>query len=120
MNDRSIPRSLIILGVCMGIVHLFWSVATLFVFKEGEPLTSWIAVMAGPVLTMPAFIISFLVHRIGGSLLIAGGITSFVALVIGYGLSVEVIYFGLLISVPMLILGRGFFTLKNSTAIRAQ
>ena len=113
MEERSTFWGLIILGATMGIVHLFWAASSMFVFKVEEPLTSWIALIAGPLLTLSAFIISIFKHEIGGTLLIAGGITSLIAAIMGYWLNVVLIYYVLLVNIPMLILGRGFLTLQD-------
>jgi len=99
------------LGAALGIYHLFLGISSISVFREGGPLASRIAIIAGPFSTFPCVIIAIFRRKTGAALLGAGGIVSFVALSLATGVSADIIPFSLLVVIPMLTIGGGFLFL---------
>ena len=102
------PTYLVIVAaaITLGVWHLNLALQAIFVFRSGEPLTSWIAIMAGPASTLPAAVLALLSNRGGGYWLIGGAVLSFVVFAIGErGITENVFPFLLRISVPMILAG---------------
>jgi len=99
------------LGAALGIYHLFLGISSLSVFKEGAPLASRIAIIAGPFSTLPCVIIAIFRRKTGAALLGAGGIVSFIALSLATGVSADIVPFSLLVVIPMFTIGGGFLFL---------
>ena len=97
---------LIILSIIVSIWHLRLGMKALFVFRQDEPITSWVAIFCGPLSTLPAIMIALFKNKIGGSWLILGGILSLIALFIeeNYQLG-NIVQFFLKITIPMLSIG---------------
>jgi hypothetical protein len=71
---------IIILSLLVGIWHFGFALKALFVFRQNESLILWITILAGPLSTLPATIISFYWFRFGGIWLVCGGLLSFFTL----------------------------------------
>ena len=92
--------------IALGVWHLNLALQAIFVFRSGEPLTSWIAILAGPASTLPAAILALLSNRAGGAWLVGGAALSFVVFAIGErGISENLLPFLLRISMPMILAG---------------
>src|ERR1700693_4466115 len=70
-------------AIGLGVGHLNLALQAIFVFRSGEPLTSWIAVLVGPASTLPAAVLALLSTRLGGYWLIGGAALSFLVFAIG-------------------------------------
>jgi len=93
-------------AIVLGVWHLNLALDAIFVFRSGEPLTSWIAILAGPASTLPAAVLALLSNRGGGYWLIGGAVLSFVVFAIGErGITENLFPFLLRISVPMILAG---------------
>jgi hypothetical protein len=57
----------------IGVFHFFQGFMSIFVFKENEPLLSWVRMLSGPISTLPATITAIFDRRLGGYWLISGG-----------------------------------------------
>lgn len=98
-----------LIGVGLGLWHGQLAMQAVFVFREGEPLASWLAIGLGPATTLIASVLAIFLRRVGGTWLIASGIASFLMFLIGErGLTEHVAPFLLQISVPMVAIGIGF------------
>lgn len=92
-------------AIVLGVWHLDLALHAIFVFRSSEPLTSWIAILAGPASTLPAAVLALLSNR-GGYWRIGGAVLSFVVFAIGErGITENLFPFLLRISVPMLFAG---------------
>ena len=101
------------LGAAIGIYHLFLGISSISVFREGEPLTSRIAIIAGPFSTLPGVIIAIFRRKTGAALLIAGGVVSLTALSLAAGVSADIVPFFFLVVIPMITIGGGFLILQK-------
>src|ERR1043165_6084887 len=63
-------------GLVLGAWHNLMAVRSLWVFSAGEPLASWIIVLAGPFSTLPALLIAVVSRSWGGRWLLGGGLLS--------------------------------------------
>lgn len=98
-----------LIGVALGLWHGQLAMQAIFVFRENEPLASWLAIGLGPATTLIASVLGIFFPRVGGTWLIASGIASFLIFLAGErGLSESVAPFLLQISVPMVAVGLGF------------
>lgn len=113
VGKRSDILGLVMLGAALGIYHLFLGVSSLAVFRDGVPLASRIAIIAGPFSTLPCVIVGIFSRKTGAALLIAGGIVSFVALSLTAGMSSDIVPFFFLVTIPMVTIGGGFLILKK-------
>lgn len=107
---RSAPFVLVaLIGILLGLWHAQLAMQAVFVFKQDEPLTSWLSIALGPASTLIASVIAIFFKRTGGIWLIASGLVSSVVFVIGeHGLSEHVGGFLLQIALPMIAVGAGF------------
>ncbi len=53
-----------------------------FVFRNDEPLSAWIFVLAGPLSTLPAVITAFFLPKIGGIWLMCGAVISSISMIV--------------------------------------
>jgi len=106
---REIIRyGLFIMGLFIGGVHLKLALKALFIFRNNEPISMWVSVIAGPLSTLPSVIIAFFWPKVGGLWLICGAILSLIAITINLGAnrdSPSIIWYFLRYSAPMLALG---------------
>jgi hypothetical protein len=113
---RSGVQVVLVVGVLVGIWHLLFATGAVFVFRNGEPWWSWLAVLLGPGLTLVAVLIAIVRARFGGVALIAGGCLSLLALVIGDGPQYStVLPFFLRVSLPMFGLGAALLAMSRPT-----
>jgi len=98
-------------GVLIGIWHFQFAGRSIFVFRQGEPILSWLAVLCGPASTLPAVITGAFSTRIGGFWLVLGSIVSLVSFSLLQPLMARDIGFALQFSLPMLLLGIGLILL---------
>jgi hypothetical protein len=63
-------------GVALGLWHLWLAGHAIFVFREGEPLWSWVFILSGPGATLVCVIVAAWRQRVGGYLLIVLAIAS--------------------------------------------
>jgi hypothetical protein len=99
-----------LVAVCAAIVLGAWQLnlasQAIFVVGSGEPLTSWIAILVGPVSTLPGAVLALLSIRAGGYWLIGGAVLSIVAFQLGERSMVENLFpFLVRITVPMILAG---------------
>jgi hypothetical protein len=115
-EDRFMLRLLIILGgIALGIWHLLLAMKAIFLFKTGEPFSSWLAIVAGPCMTLPAIIVSCFKDKMGGILLIIGGLVSLISISVNVHFDRETIFpFSYMISAPMLAIGVFFLLTKKN------
>lgn len=88
----------------LGVWHFNLALQAIFVFRTGEPVASWIAVLAGPASTLPAALFALLSRRGGGSWLAIGAVVSFCAFAVDErGMTENTLQFLLRITVPMVV-----------------
>jgi predicted membrane channel-forming protein YqfA (hemolysin III family) len=68
----------------LGVWHFGVATRAIFVLRETDPLSAVIVLLAGPLSTLPATLLAIFSRRLGAAWLIAGGVISFVALMV-YG-----------------------------------
>ena len=71
---------LLSVGVLLGIWHAQMATRTIFTFRNDEPYTSWVGILAGPLSTLPAVALALYRRRWSAHWLIGGGAISFIAL----------------------------------------
>ena len=92
-------------GVAVGLVHWRTAERALFLFRNEEPLASWIVLISGPGLTLPAIGVALFSRSTGGYLLVAGGVVSLVAFATLAEDAVQMMNFLWMQIGPMLLLG---------------
>lgn len=106
--NRSLLVATTIAAFCLGVWHLQLGVQAILLFRNGEPLLSWVAMLCGPISTLPAVLLSCVWRKAAGHWLIAGAIISFVALLIGEGgLTESIRPFVWMVAAPMSLIGAG-------------
>lgn len=102
---KIITGIIFIIAFAVGLFHLRLGLTAIFVFKNNEPLSSWICIISGPVSTLPATITAIFNKKLAGLWLVLGGILSFAAILPNreYMLSALVT-----IAVPMVLIGLAF------------
>ncbi|MEO8306259.1 MAG: hypothetical protein ABI724_19270 [Betaproteobacteria bacterium] len=104
-------------SVLLGIWHLNIALQAMFLFRSGEPLMSWIAILVGPASTLPAAILALWSSRGGGYWLVAGGVISLMVFAIGERGGLEnILPFVLRISMPMILSGASIAFLSRARA----
>jgi hypothetical protein len=73
----------LLVGIPLGLGHWMMAAQAVFVFRENEPLSSWVAVLAGFGLTLPLILLAAWRARWAGYGLVAVGVTSIAAAVWG-------------------------------------
>lgn len=96
---------LLLIGIIVGIFHLKQGIKAMFVFRTNEPITMWVSVIAGPLSTLPAVLLSFFLPKIGGVWLVCGAALSFAAFLINIHTFRDIIWYLLAYSFPMLVFG---------------
>jgi hypothetical protein len=110
-------------AVAAGIAVAAWQTSVameaIFVFRNNEPVTSWLAVGLGPLLTLLGCILA-LFHRLaGGITVIAGGLLSAIAFLIGEGGVTEYLPPYLLkFTAPILIVGAVLLLLSRWRTVK--
>jgi hypothetical protein len=98
-----------LIAVVLGLWHGQLAMQAIFVFREGEPIASWLAIFLGPATTLIASVLAIFMRKPGGIWLIAGGLVSFLVFLIGEGTFNEyVMPFLFRISLPMIGVGLAF------------
>lgn len=54
----------LLLGALIGGWHFYFGTISIFVFHENEPFSSWLIVVSGPILTLPAYLVGIIKPRI--------------------------------------------------------
>lgn len=90
------------IGIVIGLKHLRLGLMAIFVFKNNEPLSSWIFIICGPISTLPAVITSLFNKEFAGYWLVSGGFLSFAAMLF------ERETMMIRISAPMILIGVAF------------
>jgi hypothetical protein len=113
MNKRKsiITAAIFVAGLTIGWYHLRLALKSIFVFKNNEPLASWLCMISGPLSTLPATVLSIFKRKIGGYWLIIGGTVSFITFLILR--PTDPVAFGEKISLPMIVLGVLFLLLRT-------
>lgn len=120
MNNKKqiiITTGLFLVAFVIGWYHLRMGMKAIFVFRNNEPLASWVSIIAGPLSTLPAVSLALFKRKLAGYWLIVGGFISFVAILLVQPdsdiltLSARV---ALMILLPMLGLGAAFMLLKKA------
>ena len=62
----------------LGLWHLTLAIPAIFVFRNGEPIASWAAVLLGPGSTLLGALVALRWRRLGGYWLVASGLFSFI------------------------------------------
>jgi len=95
-----------VLGLVVGVWHLWLAGQAIFVFSSGEPWSSWVAMLLGPVSTLPAVATSLFRRRAAGYWLITAGLISFGAFLVGEdGVTENLLSFLWMLTGPMLVIG---------------
>jgi len=71
---------LLVIGVWVGWNQFRIAGKAIFVFRNNEPLSSWVFVLVGPMSVLPASILAVFEPKYGGTWLILGSIISSLAL----------------------------------------
>lgn len=105
-----------VLAVLLGLWHLQLAMQAVFVFRESEPVASWIAIVLGPAITLVLGILAMFLRRVGGIALIACGVVSLIVFAASDDPSREhVTSFLVQISLPMVAIGIAFLVLSKVT-----
>jgi hypothetical protein len=104
-----------ILGVAVGRQHALDSARALFTLPGSEPISAHLAILSGPVLTLPAVLPALLSRRGAGLLLLGGSLISLTSVIIGARQDSEALAvlwpYVDAVTLPMALLGVGFFWL---------
>jgi uncharacterized integral membrane protein len=104
MNPVSVMA--VCVAMALGVWHFNLALQAILVFRTGEPISSWIAVLTGPACTLPAALLAVFTKRAGGYWLITSGILSFLVFAVGeQGATENLFPFISRISVPMTLIG---------------
>jgi hypothetical protein len=121
--NRRILMMIVPVGLIIRAVHLYVASLAVFVFRAGEPWTSWVSVLLGPGATLAGVIVSILSSRIGGAALLILAALAFVAFVLGENEQMGNVWpFALGITLPMAALGAAFLAAsrRDRTAAAAR
>ncbi len=103
---RALVIAVTIAGCAVGVLHLWLAATAIFLFKTGEPWTSWVSIICGPVSTLPAVVLSLFNRRAAGIWLIAGSFFSFGAFLMGEGgVTDNVFPYIWMMAAPMFVMG---------------
>ena len=105
---------IILFGVAVGWHHLKQALAVISMFKNNEPILSWVCIVSGPLSTLPAMVVALLKKRIGSYWLFAGSAVSLVAF-IALTRTLIVTPFLLRITLPMIVLGYALLVSERKT-----
>ena len=111
---RSFLFAALALALVVGAWHLTLAVQAIFVFRNGEPTASWVAVLVGPGSTLLAATLAFFHNRVGGYWLIAGGMFSFGVFAFENPADfANLVQFVWRISAPMVLMGASIVLLSH-------
>ena len=119
--NKPLKIGLFLTGFAIGVWHHVVGMTSIFVFKGTESLFVWLAMILGPLSTLPAVIVSWFRPKIGGYWLVGGALVCVLSIGIGEELTLKQmgIWF-LKVSAPMLAIGVGFFLLMKWSALKLQ
>jgi len=121
MQSQQLKLVVLLTGIAVGIWHLSLALQALFIFRESEPITSWIAIATGPLTTLIATIWAGAQPKLGGRWLIGSDGVALFSFIVGEGfLSERTLQFALWISLPMAIIGVAFLWLDVPDVRRRQ
>jgi hypothetical protein len=100
-------------AAAVGLWHLDTAMRAILVFREGEPWSSWMTMIFGPIATLPAALLSFYRRKVAGYVLIFGAAVSFGIFVLAGDAGEHVLGFVRIIYGPMLALGVAFVFLSR-------
>jgi hypothetical protein len=108
---KSITGVIFIIAFVVGLYHLRLGLTAIFVFKNNEPLSSWICIISGPLSTLPATITAIFNKKLAGFWLVLGGILSFATILPDreHMLSILVVF-----AVPMILIGLTFIGIASA------
>jgi hypothetical protein len=113
---RAALITICVLSAVLGLWHLQLAMQAIFVLRQGEPITPWLAILLGPAATLLLGITAIFLRKVGGIALIACGIASLAFLTLDPGSSWEDIpAFLLQISLPMIAVGIAYLFLSKAT-----
>ena len=115
-NIRIFKFVLLASGMFVGLWHLGQVAVPIFTARNNEPIGFWIFILAGPLSTFPASLVSFLWPRIGGAWLIGGSFVSLLGVItVGWSeMDFTVVLWPLrAYSAPMFVLGFAAITLEG-------
>jgi hypothetical protein len=104
-------RVLIVLGVLVGLWHLRLALEAIFVFRNDEPIASWLAVVLGPGLTLLGVLLAVPKPKLGGAMLIVAGTLAFAIFFEAAGAPDAVAGFFQMFTLPSILLGTVFLVL---------
>jgi hypothetical protein len=116
MRFRIAQAVFLTLAVPLGLWHCYFAASALFVFRQNEPIASWIAVLVGPTLTLPLVVMSLWNRRAAGLGFVVASIVSGLATAMAGGIQEPAgLLFGLatLTSGPMLITGLACLAIES-------
>ena len=120
MKLQGWQSTLLVFGLPVGLFHWYLAAQVIFVFRQSEPVSSWVALLTGPTITLPLVVLGLWFPKWAGIFLIIGSILSGYATSIGtssedmHDLVVEVIR---IIAAPMAILGIGLLVVAQRRSI---
>lgn len=104
--NRAALFAVVIAGIALAVWHSSIAMEAIFVFENNEPITSWLAVALGPLLTLIGCVVAIFRRLAGGLTVVAGDVLSAAAFLIGEGGITEYVTPYLLkFTVPMLAVG---------------
>jgi len=114
---RAVFFAAIAAGITVAVWHATIAMTAIFLFRNNEPFTSWLAVGLGPLLTVIGCAIA-LFHRLtGGAVVLAGGLLSAVAFLIGErGVTESLAPYLLKFTAPVLVVGAVLLLLSQRSA----
>lgn len=116
-----LKKGLLIIGLIIGLIHLKVGLKAMFVMTEKNHISLIFLILLGPLLTLPAVTLSYFRPKIGGILLISGGIISLIIIPV-FGVEAfnlkEAFSYVIRYLIPMLILGCGVLYLNKSSIVR--
>jgi hypothetical protein len=110
-SKRVLGLLLVLVGSVVGALHIWMAITSVFVFRQDEPISSWITILAGPFSTLPATWTGGFRHRVAAIWLIGGAVVSTLFFLPGGGQYLAP--FLLAVAVPMVCLGLGFLYLHK-------
>jgi hypothetical protein len=113
--QRALVIAVTMAGCAVGVWHLWLAAEAIFIFKTGEPWTSWVAIICGPVSTLPAVVLSLFNRRAAGGWLVMGSLLSFAAFLMGEGgLTDNLLPYVWMMAAPMFFIGIIMLVLAKS------
>jgi hypothetical protein len=119
---RATRWAVLLVGIPLGFWHWLVAADALFVFRQGEPLSAWVGVGSGFVVTLPLVLLSIWTPKWAGwGLLVATSVcaASAILAVLSEGESVDILAgLAIMTSVPTLIMSSALLWVARSTGDR--